>query len=114
MRISDWSQTCALPICRSRYRSPWSDFGAVASLLFPLHQPFHHCGHDGNFLVDAHAHHDRLDRSEERRVGKECVSTCRSRCSPYHYTKTNTNIVHSPTNAPTTQTHNHNTTITIN
>src|SRR3546814_12758563 len=28
-------------------------------------------------------------RSEERRVGKECVSTCRSRWSPYHK-KTNT------------------------
>src|SRR3546814_4520725 len=27
-------------------------------------------------------HH--LRRSEERRVGKECVSTCRSRWSPYH------------------------------
>src|SRR3546814_7821444 len=26
----------------------------------------------------------RLSRSEERRVGKECVSTCRSRWSPYH------------------------------
>src|SRR3546814_4699802 len=25
-----------------------------------------------------------LKRSEERRVGKECVSTCRSRWSPYH------------------------------
>src|SRR3546814_2833504 len=24
------------------------------------------------------------DRSEERRVEKECVSTCRSRWSPYH------------------------------
>src|SRR3546814_15766488 len=29
-------------------------------------------------------------RSEERRVGKECVSTCRSRWSPYHE-KTNNN-----------------------
>src|SRR3546814_19969384 len=29
----------------------------------------------------------RLDRSEERRVGKECVSTCRSRWSPYHSKK---------------------------
>src|SRR3546814_5591292 len=29
--------------------------------------------------------HVELDlRSEERRVGKECVSTCRSRWSPYH------------------------------
>src|SRR3546814_15147702 len=27
------------------------------------------------------------DRSEERRVGKECVSTCRSRWSPYHKKK---------------------------
>src|SRR3546814_11852350 len=26
----------------------------------------------------------RSKRSEERRVGKECVSTCRSRWSPYH------------------------------
>src|SRR3546814_20190594 len=28
-------------------------------------------------------------RSEERRVGKECVSTCRSRWSPYHSKKKN-------------------------
>src|SRR3546814_13388972 len=26
-------------------------------------------------------------RSEARRVGKECVSTCRSRWEPYHYKK---------------------------
>src|SRR3546814_12591870 len=31
-------------------------------------------------------------RSEERRVGKECVSTCRSRWSPYNKKKKNTNI----------------------
>src|SRR3546814_14453558 len=29
----------------------------------------------------------RLRRSEERRVGKECVSPCRSRLSPYHEKK---------------------------
>src|SRR3546814_12671983 len=28
-----------------------------------------------------------LGRSEERRVGKECVSTCRSRCAPDHKKK---------------------------
>src|SRR3546814_13875227 len=33
-----------------------------------------------------------VDRSEERRVGKECVSTCRSRWSPYHYKKQHINI----------------------
>ena len=26
----------------------------------------------------------RGDRSEERRVGKECIAVCRSRWSPYH------------------------------
>src|SRR3546814_19067868 len=31
-------------------------------------------------------------RSDERRVGKECVSTCRSRWSPYHYKKNKPNI----------------------
>src|SRR3546814_13224379 len=30
---------------------------------------------------------EHLIRSEERRVGKECVSTCRSRWSPYHSQK---------------------------
>src|SRR3546814_17420663 len=29
-------------------------------------------------------HEDIIRRSEERRVGKECVSTCRSRWSTYH------------------------------
>src|SRR3546814_15972201 len=31
-----------------------------------------------------------VGRSEERRVGNECVSPCRSRWSPYHSKKTNT------------------------
>src|SRR3546814_3209014 len=38
-------------------------------------------------FADDFARHDRravIARSEERRVGKECVSTCRSRWSPYH------------------------------
>src|SRR3546814_12920521 len=30
---------------------------------------------------------ERMARSEERRVGKECVSTCRSRWWPYHERK---------------------------
>src|SRR3546814_8981499 len=34
---------------------------------------------------DLRQRHDVIGaRSEERRVGKECVSTCRSRWSPYH------------------------------
>src|SRR3546814_2427940 len=37
----------------------------------PPHRPFHR----------------QFARSEERRVGKECVSTCRSGCPPYHEKK---------------------------
>src|SRR3546814_6767142 len=33
---------------------------------------------------DRIARHLAIERSEERRVGKECVSTCRSRWAPYH------------------------------
>src|SRR3546814_17320477 len=43
-------------------------------------------------IVRAHAVEQRytqsFERSEERRVGKEWVSTCRSRWSPYHKKKT--------------------------
>src|SRR3546814_8585796 len=41
--------------------------------------------------LDTLAWDDAQVRSEERRVGKECVSTCRSRWSPNHLKKT-TNI----------------------
>src|SRR3546814_15398050 len=34
--------------------------------------------------LGASRQHLRLMRSDERRVGKECVSTCRSRWSPYY------------------------------
>src|SRR3546814_18491082 len=63
--------------------APWSE-GRAPELLFP----------NATFLVGAeqwqrarHPHpRDRASytRSEERRVGKECVSTCRYRWSPYH------------------------------
>ena len=44
--------------------------------------------HDNGYLVvenvfDA-AMISRIRRSEERRVGKECLTQCRSRWSPYH------------------------------
>src|SRR3546814_17702287 len=49
--------------------------GGVAGLVDPVHAEL-----TPAFLIFA-------IRSEERRVGKECVSTCRSRWSPYHYKK---------------------------
>src|SRR3546814_17622133 len=51
--------------------------------------PFLGCDFQG---MSALAFRQPTDRSEERRVGKEYVSTCRSRWSPYHEKKkTNTN-----------------------
>src|SRR3546814_11818258 len=40
-------------------------------------------GHASRRVLGDYCPADVKDRSEERRVGKECVSTCRSRWSPY-------------------------------
>src|SRR3546814_8721789 len=73
-------QTCALPIsCLPERRSA----GAV-------HRDRRHAlglrpGEDGQgFQGDLEVPRPCPPRSEESRVGKECVSTCRSRWSPYH------------------------------
>src|SRR3546814_10736408 len=77
-------QTCALPICLTGAVFT----GRVASRIQVE-------GRDGVTVeVTGRAHYtgkaqfvaepDDALRSEERRVGKECVSTCRSRWSPYH------------------------------
>src|SRR3546814_8807655 len=46
----------------------------------------HHGKHTGGPYMGIQPTGNELNvvRSEERRVGKECVSTCRSRWSPYH------------------------------
>src|SRR3546814_12573429 len=62
-----------------------------AGTLLVSHQPrraglsLTYVGHTPLKKMVLHASHLFIDgRSEERRVGKECVSTCRSRWSPYH------------------------------
>src|SRR3546814_9665193 len=73
-------QTCALPISSSssaigsRRVEPDRDIVDFCQILTfaPADQ-----------LVPL-ARHAESVRSAERRVGKECVSTCRSRWSPYH------------------------------
>ena len=40
--------------------------------------------HVSAFIDFMGAEYPQLTRSEERRVGKECASMCRSRWSPYH------------------------------
>src|SRR3546814_15426406 len=99
MRISDWSSdVCSsdLNIVKGKVRHPaqvvihdgddpyfvvaadkgTATFSDVANAI-ALERDF--------WLGDAFA-----SRSEERRVGTECVSTCRSRWSPYHYKTNNT------------------------
>src|SRR3546814_17786315 len=97
MRISDWSSD----VCSSDLQLVHAEDGDdVLQRLVDL-QDFLHAAGDAVMLVaddarieDARGRveriHRRIDaelgdlRSEERRVGKECVSTCRSRLSPYH------------------------------
>src|SRR3546814_3455224 len=73
MRISDWSSD----VCSS-------DLVHGYVHCFPAHHPLpsmryrRYC--DKFLPTDGVTTH----RSEERRVGKECVSTCRSRWSQYH------------------------------
>src|SRR3546814_11687475 len=60
------------------------------------------------------ASREGLVRSAERRVGKECVHTCRSRWSPYHQKKTTeytqynqSNAKHQTYTTPHQQQHHH-------
>src|SRR3546814_3386818 len=70
MRISDWSSdVCSSDLWQGR---------AVDGQCRDRHRARQSVDRDGAARTDDRA------RSEERRVGKECVSTCRSRWSPYH------------------------------
>src|SRR3546814_20463247 len=72
----------ALPICQSRTGefARWGMVVAVTSIgAFAAGLPWGAVG-----VAAAYGLSDLFIRSEERRVGKECVSTCRSRWSPYH------------------------------
>src|SRR3546814_9631021 len=77
MRISDWSSdVCSsdLPLAKprnARHRHGIADCLVARSIRGGL------AAVRDQRVVVGH-------RSEERRVGKECVSTCRSRWSPYH------------------------------
>src|SRR3546814_4665160 len=89
MRISDWSSdVCSSDLGVGQRQHRLVAFQHVAVHAFellapgPAHQAAHQVparAHAGDVAADQ----DR-ERSEERRVGKECVSKCRSRWSPYH------------------------------
>src|SRR3546814_19774803 len=100
MRISDWSSdVCSSDLFQRKFESGGRPFIAVScseriigAVIFSgdyKHAPYSQrpgwpdrsifSGPDARSGTDSSGR-----RSEERRVGKECVSTCRSRWSPYH------------------------------
>src|SRR3546814_15613215 len=88
MRISDWSSdVCSSDLKIARLERIDAEV-EQADAQFAVAAPFG----DGHQIVGGAA---PGQRSAERRVGKECVSTCRSRWSPYHSTN-HTPPTHSP------------------
>src|SRR3546814_15255856 len=97
MRISDWSSdVCSSDLSTShkkisyRFASPKSKSNKKRKLRVIIIAPcvVQTCictVWENISTADTSEHWKR--RSEERRVGKECVSTCRSRWSPYHSKK---------------------------
>src|SRR3546814_2084634 len=98
MRISDWSSdvcssdlilavTAALATASapSMAQTKVTISQAFQSMLY---LPFYVAIDKGFFKKEGiDVDKETAGRSEERRVGKECVSTCRSRWSPYHEKK---------------------------
>src|SRR3546814_3119526 len=88
MRISDWSSdVCSsdLPVSIGDYVLSGGEVAAQVVLdacirLIPGVMGAASSGEEESFGAGLLEY----PRSEERRVGKECVSTCRSRWSPYH------------------------------
>src|SRR3546814_8459734 len=82
MRISDWSSDVCSSDLGFRQHQPVADPGAGrthgAELRLQLGIARAYAGGVDQYQLAVG------ERSEERRVGKECVSTCRSRWSPYH------------------------------
>src|SRR3546814_19635334 len=98
MRISDWSSD----VCSSDLVFDWEADATSGGDWTSCDGYFHAVFYRGTELLNAvraamgdvtfframrewvARNRHGFTRSEERRVGKECVSTCRSRWSPYH------------------------------
>src|SRR3546814_1213686 len=83
-------QTCALPISQiiidnfvvGKNTSSQTSFIEVCGADFVLLNSEFSGVQSNSTLIENDCKNTTLARSEERRVGKECVSTCRSRWSP--------------------------------
>src|SRR3546814_5290470 len=87
MRISDWSSdVCSSDLSHSHpatskiSRDVGTWLRRRLSRIFQRESAVSALRRQPSCAVGVHGN----SRSEERRVGKECVSTCRSRWSPYH------------------------------
>src|SRR3546814_2394280 len=86
MRISDWSSD----VCSSDLVVPLVDLAFFVGIRGRCPgkprqaRRQRRIGGDGDPLGTGQPGQHLVERSEERRVGKECVSTCSSRWSPYH------------------------------
>src|SRR3546814_2597561 len=83
MRISDWSSD----VCSSDLDAGDAFDVALAATPGDVDDDVDGLGDQRARRIHRHFQNQLLQaqqRSEERRVGKECVSTCRSRWSPYH------------------------------
>src|SRR3546814_3189356 len=80
LRISDWSSdVCSSDLLAFVFAAAWFVTTAMAVHLPSL---LRDAGATPAAAVAAASLVGPAQRSEERRVGKECVSTCRSRWSP--------------------------------
>src|SRR3546814_3433119 len=89
MRISDWSSDVCSSDLMTGSVVPVEHCAVGPDHLFPAADDFssprdQRQAGDHDCKCQACDGHTGDGRSEERRVGKECVSTCRSRWSPYH------------------------------
>src|SRR3546814_3494004 len=79
-------QTCALPISPFFNKKQPTPYDEAVNLMWYLENVLYQSiGNIYNYIAREvfDNEFDSDNRSEERRVGKECVSTCRSRWSPY-------------------------------
>src|SRR3546814_11438411 len=103
-------------LVRSCTRQPWTVRAprsvrrntTVKSMPRPFGQPPHRKPKQVESAMPASRLSKRRGRSEERRVGKECVSTCRSRWSPYHKTQQHTHDLHENTRRLSNRPYNNN------